>query len=92
MVRGEHASPTVNFLFQPSSEWHELPCCDVFFQLRQFLLGLFEELHRIEVAQGIGGKVAECAHRPMYVLQDTLGILLWNDSQVGLHFFVPELR
>ena len=56
------------------------------------LLYLLPQLEGNQVAQGIGGEVAEQAEGPVYVLQAAVGVVLRSDAQVLLKAFVPFLR
>ena len=53
--------------------------------------GLAVELGCQQVAQAVGGKVADVAHGPVYVLQYSQRVVGREDTQVLLHFGVPEL-
>lgn len=82
MVGGEHASPTVDFLSKPLSERLEVSGRQVFVQLWKFEFRLLEELHGVEIAQGVCREVAESSHRPMHVLQHAVGVPFRHDAQL----------
>src|SRR5690606_13970925 len=51
--------------------------------------GFFEELHRDEVAERVGGEVAEVAGTPEHVLQHAEAVFGNVEAEVSLEFSVP---
>lgn len=52
----------------------------------------FKELGGIEIAEGVGGEVADTAKRPMDVLETTESVFRRSDAKELGHFLVPSSR
>ena len=72
----------VDFFGQPAAERLKLAPGELLGQPAQFGVGLGEELGRVEVAQRVGGKIADQARAPVNVLQHALGVVGRLDAQV----------
>ena len=54
------------------------------------LHGGAEELRGVEVAEGVGGEVAEAAHGPVNVLQATFGVAGWGHAEEFFEVGIPS--
>lgn len=49
----------------------------------------FEELGGVDVAEGVGGEVAEAAHGPVDVLQAAFGVGFWTEAEELFELVIP---
>ncbi len=65
----------VNLGAQPAQQLGELSRSNLLVQIGDIRQDLLPKLGRDQVAQGIGGEIADDAARPVYVLQNTLSVV-----------------
>jgi hypothetical protein len=58
----------VDFFAEPIQEGGEFTFCEHRIEIAEVLLGLFDPLGGVEVAEGVGGEVADAAAAPVDVL------------------------
>ena len=83
-------SALVDVAVQPVFEWQQVTPLDVGFQCGDVLTRLLKKHGRIEVPQGIRGKVAQGPQGPMDVLQHAVGVPFGSDPQIFPHLFPPQ--
>jgi len=54
-------------------------------------LSAFEELGGVDIAKGVGGKVAEAAHGPMDVLEAAFAVVCGAEVEEFFEFVVPSI-
>jgi len=75
---------------QPFQQAAELPGFNLLLEIGDCLVDLLPQLRRNQVAQGVGGEVAEHPARPVHVLQHAQPVVGRGDAQVFLHARVPD--
>ena len=83
------AALAVDFGLEPVTQGLKLAAGEGGFEVAEFLCSLIEELGGEDVAEGIGGEVAEAAEGPVDVLEDAFAVGGGDDAEVLAHFFVP---
>lgn len=53
------------------------------------LHGCFEELGRVDVAERVGGEVSEATHRPVDVLEASVGVVGRAEAEEFFELFIP---
>ena len=87
----ETLSVTVNVLAQPGEQGFVIVGRNAVVEIGDVLPGLFEKLCRVQVAEGVGGKIAEDTHGPMDVLQASIAVGRRGNAQKFLHLRIPGL-
>src|SRR5713101_1784424 len=80
----------MNVLVEPALEAVKFSMTEVAVQVAQVLTGLFHELRGVEIAERIGGEVADASHAPVDVLKAPMGVGGRRQLKRLLEFLVPS--
>ena len=92
LLRRELAAVLVKPLAEPLPQRREVTRLDLIVEVRKIPPQGLPDLHRHDVAEGVGGEVAEDAARPVDVLEHPVGVVRHLDAEVLVHARVPLLR
>ena len=89
---GVAVAVAMDFFAEPFPQRTEFAATELRGEIAEVGLGLGEELGRVQIAQRVGGKVAEQPRTPVHVLQHPVGIGGGHDAQVLAVLVVPRAR
>ena len=82
-------SVLMDILLQPAEKLREITGGELRIEIAEILPGLSEKLSGIEVAQGIGGEIADQSGRPVDVLEAAFFIVGGFYAEIFFEFFIP---
>jgi hypothetical protein len=89
IARGVPPAMPVNLLPQPVQQRSKFSGGEHRIKIANILSRLLEELGGVEIAERIGGKVADRRDRPVNVLKTALRIIRRRQTQIRHHLLVP---
>lgn len=74
---------------EPAEEGGEVALGELGVEGTEIARGSLHELSGVEIAEGVGGEVADESSAPVDILEDTIGIGGWGDSEEALVALIP---
>src|SRR5688572_4073681 len=81
----------VDVFAKPSEQLAEITLADLVLKIPNIFVDLLPQLNRNQIPKRVGGEVADRTTRPMNVLQHSSRIVRRRNTEVLLHFCIPDL-